>query len=122
MVQDGSETISVAVGEISAFSCSDLLLCISDWWSGVSQFDCVLMDLNTPVVVDGEFAARLGYIKRTNNKTSNTHIITASAYSGDDVNEASNLFAVAEHPFFTCLLIFTTVLFTSVLFNLYIPF
>lgn len=58
----------------------------------VAEFDCILMDLHMPVV-DGESAAR--YIKSTNNKNSSTPIIAVSAYSGNDVNDASNLFAAS---------------------------
>ncbi|TDL29412.1 hypothetical protein BD410DRAFT_811059 [Rickenella mellea] len=70
VVADGSEAISVALGDIS--------------------FDCILMDLHMPVV-DGESAAR--YIKSTANKNANVPIIAVSAYSGQDTNFASNLFA-----------------------------
>ncbi|KAJ7684022.1 hypothetical protein B0H17DRAFT_1073288 [Mycena rosella] len=70
VVADGSEAISVAMGDI--------------------KFDCILMDLHMPVL-DGEGAAR--YIKSTNNKNTNTPIIAVSAYSGADANEGGgNLF------------------------------
>ncbi|TFY55354.1 hypothetical protein EVG20_g9348, partial [Dentipellis fragilis] len=72
VVADGSEAISVAMGDI--------------------KFDCILMDLHMPVV-DGESAAR--YIKSTNNKNTTTPIIAVSAYSGADNNEASSLFAAS---------------------------
>ncbi|KAI0320689.1 hypothetical protein OF83DRAFT_1052649 [Amylostereum chailletii] len=72
VVADGSEAISVAMGDI--------------------KFDCILMDLHMPVV-DGESAAR--YIKSTNNKNTGTPIIAVSAYSGTDSNEASALFAAS---------------------------
>lgn len=71
VVADGSEAISVAMGDI--------------------KFDCILMDLHMPIV-DGEGAAR--YIKSTNNKNATTPIIAVSAYSGSDM-EASNLFAAS---------------------------
>ncbi|KAI0304205.1 hypothetical protein BC826DRAFT_982051 [Russula brevipes] len=72
VVADGSEAISVAMGDI--------------------KFDCILMDLHMPVV-DGESAAR--YIKSTNNKNTSTPIIAVSAYSGADMGEASTLFAAS---------------------------
>lgn len=72
VVADGSEAISLAMGDI--------------------KFDCILMDLHMPVV-DGENAAR--YIKSTNNKNTSTPIIAVSAYSGADSNEASALFAAS---------------------------
>ncbi|KAJ7094616.1 hypothetical protein B0H15DRAFT_830207 [Mycena belliarum] len=72
VVADGSEAISVAMGDI--------------------KFDCILMDLQMPVL-DGEGAAR--YIKSTNNKNSNTPIIAVSAYSGADPDEAGNLFTAS---------------------------
>ncbi|KAH9966049.1 hypothetical protein BC827DRAFT_1181717 [Russula dissimulans] len=72
VVADGSEAISVAMGDI--------------------KFDCILMDLHMPVV-DGESAAR--YIKSTNNKNTSTPIIAVSAYSGADMGEASALFAAS---------------------------
>ncbi|KAF8631556.1 hypothetical protein AX15_002310 [Amanita polypyramis BW_CC] len=72
VVSDGSEAISVAMGDI--------------------KFDCILMDLYMPVL-DGESAAR--YIKSTNGKNANTPIIAVSAYSGTDQNEAGNLFAAS---------------------------
>ncbi|KAF9653379.1 hypothetical protein BDM02DRAFT_3087384 [Thelephora ganbajun] len=71
VVADGSEAISVAMGDI--------------------KFDCILMDLHMPIV-DGEGAAR--YIKSTNNKNATTPIIAVSAYSGSEM-EASNLFAAS---------------------------
>ncbi|KDR83874.1 hypothetical protein GALMADRAFT_110858 [Galerina marginata CBS 339.88] len=64
VVADGSEAISVAMGDI--------------------KFDCILMDLQMPVL-DGEGAAR--YIKSTNGKNTNTPIIAVSAYGGIDPNE-----------------------------------
>ncbi|KII95252.1 hypothetical protein PLICRDRAFT_661227 [Plicaturopsis crispa FD-325 SS-3] len=72
VVADGSEAISVAMGDI--------------------KFDCILMDLQMPVL-DGEGAAR--YIKSTNGRNTNTPIIAVSAYSGVDINEASNIFAAS---------------------------
>jgi len=72
VVADGSEAISVAMGDI--------------------KFDCILMDLHMPIV-DGEGAAR--YIKSTNNKNASTPIIAVSAYSGTDTNDVSNLFAAS---------------------------
>lgn len=72
VVSDGSEAISVAMGDI--------------------KFDCILMDLQMPVL-DGEGAAR--YIKSTNGKNTNTPIISVSAYSGMDPNERSNVFDAA---------------------------
>ncbi|EFI27681.1 AGC/NDR protein kinase [Coprinopsis cinerea okayama7 len=69
VVSDGSEAISVAMGDI--------------------KFDCILMDLQMPVL-DGEGAAR--YIKSTNGKNTNTPIIAVSAYSGMDPSETSNVF------------------------------
>ncbi|KAJ7507973.1 hypothetical protein B0H11DRAFT_1969548 [Mycena galericulata] len=73
VVADGSEAISVAMGDI--------------------KFDCILMDLHMPVL-DGEGAAR--YIKSTNSKNTNTPIIAVSAYSGADANEGgSNLFTAS---------------------------
>ncbi|KAI9512254.1 hypothetical protein F5148DRAFT_1273870 [Russula earlei] len=72
VVADGSEAISVAMGDI--------------------KFDCILMDLHMPVV-DGESAAR--YIKSTNNKNTSTPIIAVSAYSGVDMGDASALFAAS---------------------------
>ncbi|KIP07024.1 hypothetical protein PHLGIDRAFT_106203 [Phlebiopsis gigantea 11061_1 CR5-6] len=70
VVADGSEAISVAMGDI--------------------KFDCILMDLHMPIL-DGEGAAR--YIKTTNNKNANTPIIAVSAYSGSEPMEGNNLFA-----------------------------
>jgi len=72
VVADGSEAISVAMGDI--------------------KFDCILMDLQMPVL-DGEGAAR--YIKSTNSKNTNTPIIAVSAYSGTDPNETSNVFTAS---------------------------
>ncbi|KAK2466121.1 hypothetical protein APHAL10511_001763 [Amanita phalloides] len=72
MVSDGSEAISVAMGDI--------------------KFDCILMDLHMPVL-DGESAAR--YIKSTNGKNANTPIVAVSAYSGVDQNEVSSLFSAS---------------------------
>ncbi|KAH9482800.1 Serine/threonine-protein kinase ppk18 [Psilocybe cubensis] len=72
VVADGSEAISVAMGDI--------------------KFDCILMDLQMPVL-DGEGAAR--YIKSTNGKNTNTPIIAVSAYSGVDPNDTSNIFAAS---------------------------
>ncbi|KAJ7129508.1 hypothetical protein C8R44DRAFT_776963 [Mycena epipterygia] len=72
VVADGSEAISVAMGDI--------------------KFDCILMDLHMPVL-DGEGAAR--YIKSTNSKNTNTPIIAVSAYSGVDANEGGNLFTAS---------------------------
>ncbi|EIN10300.1 hypothetical protein PUNSTDRAFT_50963 [Punctularia strigosozonata HHB-11173 SS5] len=72
VVADGSEAISVAMGDI--------------------KFDIILMDLHMPVL-DGEGAAR--YIKSTNGKNTNTPIVAVSAYSGTDPHEASNLFAAS---------------------------
>ncbi|KAG5648926.1 hypothetical protein DXG03_000275 [Asterophora parasitica] len=72
VVSDGSEAISVAMGDI--------------------KFDCILMDLQMPVL-DGEGAAR--YIRSTNSKNTNTPIIAVSAYSGTDPSEASNVFTAS---------------------------
>lgn len=72
VVADGSEAISVAMGDI--------------------KFDCILMDLHMPVL-DGEGAAR--YIKSTNGKNAHTPIISVSAYSGTDPNEGSGLFSAS---------------------------
>ncbi|EGN93017.1 RIM15, response regulator receiver [Serpula lacrymans var. lacrymans S7.3] len=72
VVADGSEAISVAMGDI--------------------KFDCILMDLHMPVL-DGESAAR--YIKSTNSKNTNSPIIAVSAYSGVDANDLSNIFAAS---------------------------
>jgi serine/threonine-protein kinase RIM15 len=72
VVADGSEAISVAMGDI--------------------KFDCILMDLHMPVL-DGEGAAR--YIKSTNSKNTSTPIIAVSAYSGTDQNDASNIFTAS---------------------------
>jgi len=58
LVHDGAEAISVALGDI--------------------KFDCIFMDYHMPIM-DGETAAR--YIKNTNNKNTNTPIISVSAYS-----------------------------------------
>ncbi|KAI0089265.1 hypothetical protein BDY19DRAFT_1048211 [Irpex rosettiformis] len=70
VVADGSEAISVAMGDI--------------------KFDCILMDLHMPIL-DGEGAAR--YIKTTNNKNANCPIVAVSAYGGSDPTEGSNLFS-----------------------------
>lgn len=70
VVADGSEAISVAMGDI--------------------KFDCILMDLHMPVL-DGEGAAR--YIKSTNGKNTTTPIIAVSAYSGNEPHEPNHLFA-----------------------------
>ncbi|KAG6903488.1 hypothetical protein C0995_005511 [Termitomyces sp. Mi166 len=72
VVTDGSEAISVAMGDI--------------------KFDCILMDLQMPVL-DGEGAAR--YIRSTNNKNTNTPIIAVSAYSSTDPNDTSNVFTAS---------------------------
>ncbi|KIK67976.1 hypothetical protein GYMLUDRAFT_1014585 [Collybiopsis luxurians FD-317 M1] len=73
VVADGSEAISVAMGDI--------------------KFDCILMDLHMPVL-DGEGAAR--YIKSTNSKNTNAPIIAVSAYSAaGEQNEANSLFAAS---------------------------
>ncbi|KAK7060493.1 rim15, signal transduction response regulator [Paramarasmius palmivorus] len=72
VVSDGSEAISVAMGDI--------------------KFDCILMDLHMPVL-DGEGAAR--YIKSTNSKNTNTPIIAVSAYSGADTSDANSVFAAS---------------------------
>ncbi|KAJ8086805.1 rim15, signal transduction response regulator [Marasmius tenuissimus] len=72
VVADGSEAISVAMGDI--------------------KFDCILMDLHMPVL-DGEGAAR--YIKSTNSKNTNTPIIAVSAYSGTDSTEPNSVFAAS---------------------------
>ncbi|KAF5390596.1 hypothetical protein D9757_002657 [Collybiopsis confluens] len=73
VVADGSEAISVAMGDI--------------------KFDCILMDLHMPVL-DGEGAAR--YIKSTNSKNTNVPIIAISAYSAaGEQNEANSLFAAS---------------------------
>ncbi|KAK7695966.1 hypothetical protein QCA50_000605 [Cerrena zonata] len=71
VVADGSEAISVAMGDI--------------------KFDCILMDLHMPIL-DGEGAAR--YIKTTNNKNANTPILAVSAYGSDTIEALKNdLFA-----------------------------
>jgi len=72
VVADGSEAISVAMGDI--------------------KFDCILMDLHMPVL-DGEGAAR--YIRSTNSKNTNTPIVAVSAYSGTDPGEANNVFTAS---------------------------
>nr|GAT59960.1 serine/threonine protein [Mycena chlorophos] len=73
VVGDGSEVISVAMGDI--------------------KFDCILMDLHMPVL-DGEGAAR--YLKTTNGKNTTTPIIAISAYDGADaLSGADNLFAAS---------------------------
>jgi len=70
VVADGSEAISVAMGDI--------------------KFDCILMDLHMPIL-DGEGAAR--YIKTTNNRNATTPIIAVSAYGSDSNETNNNLFA-----------------------------
>lgn len=72
VVHDGSEAISVAMGDI--------------------KFDCILMDLHMPVL-DGEGAAR--YIRSTNSKNTNTPIIAVSAYSSTDPNDLSQVFSAS---------------------------
>ncbi|KAI0071087.1 hypothetical protein K474DRAFT_1712758 [Panus rudis PR-1116 ss-1] len=72
VVADGSEAISVAMGDI--------------------KFDCILMDLHMPIL-DGEGAAR--YIKTTNNKNQSTPIIAVSAYGTDNTEAKSDLFAAS---------------------------
>ncbi|QRV87907.1 kinase response regulator receiver domain protein [Ceratobasidium sp. AG-Ba] len=72
VVGDGSEAISVALGDI--------------------KFDCILMDYQMPSV-DGEVAAR--YIKSTNNKNSSTPIVAVSAYNGYEGALAQGIFASA---------------------------
>ncbi|PFH51406.1 hypothetical protein AMATHDRAFT_59149 [Amanita thiersii Skay4041] len=72
VVSDGSEAISVAMGEI--------------------KFDCILMDLHMPVL-DGGSAAR--YIRSTNGKNASTPIVAVSAYGGADPSDADNLFAAS---------------------------
>jgi len=73
VVADGSEAISVAMGDI--------------------KFDCILMDLHMPVL-DGEGAAR--YIKSTNSKNTNAPIVAVSAYSAaGEQNDANSLFAAS---------------------------
>ncbi|KAG8691696.1 hypothetical protein FRC11_012447 [Ceratobasidium sp. 423] len=72
VVGDGSEAISVAMGDI--------------------KFDCILMDYQMPSV-DGEVAARL--IKTTKNKNSNVPIVAVSAYSGYEGALAQGIFAAA---------------------------
>lgn len=70
LVHDGAEAISVALGDI--------------------KFDCIFMDYHMPIM-DGETAAR--YIKNTNNKNTNTPIISVSAYSNIDPVSTGHLFA-----------------------------
>ncbi|KAG8727649.1 hypothetical protein FRC12_022342 [Ceratobasidium sp. 428] len=72
VVGDGSEAISVALGDI--------------------KFDCILMDYQMPSV-DGEVAAR--YIKSTNNKNSTTPIVAVSAYNGYEGALAQGIFTSA---------------------------
>ncbi|CAE6458626.1 unnamed protein product [Rhizoctonia solani] len=72
VVGDGSEAISVAMGDI--------------------KFDCILMDYQMPSV-DGEVAARL--IKQTKNKNSNVPIVAVSAYSGYENALSQGIFAAA---------------------------
>jgi serine/threonine-protein kinase RIM15 len=107
VVADGSEAISVAMGDISQWF-NDILSSPTHTPT-FSEFDCILMDLQMPVreyrtlqcvhqlttlhAVDGEGAAR--YIKSTNSKNTNTPIIAVSAYSGTDPNEASNVFTAS---------------------------
>jgi len=56
-----------------------------------SNLPAILFNLlKKNLVVDGEGAAR--YIKSTNSKNTSTPIIAVSAYSGVDMNEASNVF------------------------------
>lgn len=105
VVADGTEAISVAMGDISEqrhpHSSEAMLMFIP-------EFDCILMDLHMPVrkspilrtcpaadgiIVDGESAAR--YIKSTNNRNNSTPIIAVSAYSAPDTNERNSLFAVS---------------------------
>lgn len=110
VVADGSEAISVAMGDISKFIAQlrrrvgDMTLILF-----VPEFDVILMDLQMPVrkwlsfclvalhlmrhAVDGEGAAR--YIKSTNGRNANTPIIAVSAYSGIDMNEANNVFVAS---------------------------
>ncbi|KAG9014953.1 hypothetical protein FRB94_007025 [Tulasnella sp. JGI-2019a] len=64
LVHDGAEAISVALGDI--------------------KFDVIFMDYHMPIM-DGETAAR--YIKNTNNKNTDTPIISVSAYSSSSHNE-----------------------------------
>ncbi|KAF7332017.1 Serine/threonine protein [Mycena kentingensis (nom. inval.)] len=71
VVADGSEAISVAMGDIA--------------------FDVCIFDRIMPVL-DGEGAAR--YIKSTNSKNTNTPIIAVSAYDGAD-GSVENLFAAS---------------------------
>ncbi|KAF8743277.1 cheY-homologous receiver domain, partial [Rhizoctonia solani] len=72
VVADGSEAISVAMGDI--------------------KFDCILMDYQMPSV-DGEVAARL--IKQTKNKNSNVPIVAVSAYNGYEGALSQGIFAAA---------------------------
>jgi len=72
LVHDGAEAISVALGDI--------------------KFDCIFMDYHMPIM-DGETAAR--YIKNTNNKNTNTPIVSVSAYSSHETVGGTNLFAAA---------------------------
>ncbi|KAJ7590864.1 hypothetical protein C8J56DRAFT_934082 [Mycena floridula] len=73
VVADGSEAISVAMGDITLV------------------FRLLIhADLN---VVDGESAAR--YIKSTNSKNTNTPIIAVTAYGGADSNDGTNLFTAS---------------------------
>jgi len=58
LVHDGAEAISTALGDI--------------------KFDVIFMDYHMPIM-DGETASR--YIKNTNNKNTDTPIISVSAYS-----------------------------------------
>jgi len=65
LVHDGAEAISTALGDI--------------------KFDVIFMDYHMPIM-DGETAAR--YIKNTNNKNTNTPIISVSAYSSSSNSDA----------------------------------
>ncbi|KAG8936033.1 hypothetical protein FRC02_004945 [Tulasnella sp. 418] len=72
LVHDGAEAISVALGDI--------------------KFDCIFMDYHMPIM-DGETAAR--YIKSTNNKNTNTPIVSFSAYSVNENLGGGNLYAAS---------------------------
>jgi serine/threonine-protein kinase RIM15 len=56
------------------------------------EFDCILMDIQMPVL-DGESAAR--YIKSTNSKNTNTPIIAISAYSTPDLSDPNTIFSAS---------------------------